>query len=70
MTVEFIKVSFWKKISSPAVYSASKAAVIGLSRYLATYLAKFGIRVNTISPGGVYNNHNVTFTKNTLTKFQ
>ncbi len=52
-----------KKISSPAVYSASKAAVIGLSRYLATYLAKFGIRVNTISPGGVYNNHNVTFTK-------
>ena len=55
---------FGKKISSPAVYSASKAAVIGFSRYLATYLAKHNIRVNSISPGGVENQHNKTFLKN------
>lgn len=54
---------FGKTISSPAVYSASKAAVIGLSKYLATYLAKYGIRVNSVSPGGVENNHNKIFKK-------
>jgi NAD(P)-dependent dehydrogenase (short-subunit alcohol dehydrogenase family) len=55
---------FGREISSPAVYSASKSAVIGFSKYLATYLAKYGIRVNAISPGGVFNNHNKTFLKN------
>ena len=54
---------FGRTISSPAVYSASKAAVIGLSQYLATYLAKYNIRVNSVSPGGVENNHNKTFIK-------
>ena len=60
---------FGRTISSPAVYSASKAAVIGLSQYLATYLAKYNIRVNSISPG-VENNHNKTFIKNIHTKFR
>lgn len=40
-------------MTSPAVYTVSKAAVEGLSRYLASYWAKYGIRVNTIIPGGV-----------------
>ena len=45
---EFTKVQIiGRTISSPAVYSASKAAVIGLSQYLATYLAKYNIRVNS-----------------------
>lgn len=36
-------------------YSAVKTGIIGLTRYLATYWAKDGVRVNAISPGGVYN---------------
>lgn len=51
------------KINSPAVYSTSKSAIIGFTRYLATYLAKYNIRVNSISPGGIINNHNKTFVK-------
>ena len=48
-------------ISSPAVYSASKAAVVGLSKYLAAYWADKNIRVNTITPGGVESGQNETF---------
>ncbi len=54
---------FGRKISSPAVYSTSKSAVIGFTRYLSTYLAKYNIRVNCISPGGIENNHNKKFIK-------
>lgn len=42
-----------REINNPAVYSTSKAAVIGLTRWLATYWADEGIRVNAIAPGGV-----------------
>lgn len=42
-------------INSPAVYAASKGAIISLTRYLAVYWADKGIRVNSISPGGVFN---------------
>lgn len=52
-----------RQINTPAVYSASKAAVIGLSRYLATYWAKNKIRVNTIIPGGVESGQNSEFVK-------
>ncbi|MEN2768686.1 SDR family oxidoreductase [Ornithinibacillus xuwenensis] len=53
-----------RQINSPAVYSASKAGVIGLTKYLATYWAKDGIRVNAITPGGVESGQNDTFKEN------
>jgi NAD(P)-dependent dehydrogenase (short-subunit alcohol dehydrogenase family) len=49
------------EISSPAVYSASKAGVVGLSQYLATYWGARGIRVNTLTPGGVFSGQNQVF---------
>lgn len=52
-----------RAINSPAVYSASKAAVIGLSQYLATYWGENGIRVNTITPGGVSSGQNNKFSE-------
>lgn len=41
----------------PITYSAAKWAVIGMTKYLAVYFAKRGIRVNCLCPTGVYNNH-------------
>ena len=51
------------KINTPAVYSVSKSAVIGLSKYLATYWGSHGIRVNTIIPGGIESGQNDEFKK-------
>jgi NAD(P)-dependent dehydrogenase (short-subunit alcohol dehydrogenase family) len=48
-------------INTPAVYSASKAAVVGLTKWLATHWAKDGIRVNCLVPGGVGSGQNSTF---------
>jgi NAD(P)-dependent dehydrogenase (short-subunit alcohol dehydrogenase family) len=52
------------QINTPAVYSASKAAVIGLTKYLSSYWGKDGIRVNTITPGGVESGQNDVFSNN------
>jgi NAD(P)-dependent dehydrogenase (short-subunit alcohol dehydrogenase family) len=38
----------------PVTYSVVKSGLVGLTRYLATYWASMGVRVNAISPGGVY----------------
>lgn len=48
-------------INTPAVYSASKAAVVGLTRWLATHWADKGIRVNCLVPGGVSSGQNGAF---------
>lgn len=50
-----------RQISNPAVYSTSKAAVVGLTRYLAANWADAGIRVNALVPAGVESGQNDTF---------
>jgi NAD(P)-dependent dehydrogenase (short-subunit alcohol dehydrogenase family) len=47
----------------PVTYSVVKTALVGLTKYLATYWAEAGVRVNAISPGGVFNSQNEEFVK-------
>jgi NAD(P)-dependent dehydrogenase (short-subunit alcohol dehydrogenase family) len=44
------------KMTTPVSYVASKGGVVALTKFLATTLGEFGIRANSVSPGGVYNN--------------
>ena len=46
----------------PVYYSVTKAGILGFTRYLATYYAGKNIRVNALTPGGVFNDHDETFT--------
>ena len=43
------------------VYSASKAGVIMLTKYLASHYARYNIQINSISPGGILNNQDKKF---------
>jgi NAD(P)-dependent dehydrogenase (short-subunit alcohol dehydrogenase family) len=45
----------------PVYYSVTKAGILGLTQYLAAYYAGRNIRVNALSPGGVFNGHNAEF---------
>jgi len=47
----------------PITYSAAKWGVIGMTKYLATYFADKNIRVNSLCPAGVYDNHPEEFVK-------
>ena len=51
------------KFNSLPSYAAAKAGVHGLTRWLATYWGDKGIRVNTLVPGGVENNHDPEFVR-------
>lgn len=47
--------------NTPLSYATSKAALIHMTKYWATYWAKSGIRVNALSPAGVFNNQDPKF---------
>ncbi len=51
-------------LGCPAAYSASKGGIDALSRYLASYWAARNVRVNMITPHGVWNNHEPQFEEN------
>jgi len=50
-----------RAINTPAVYSASKAGLWGLTSYLSSYWGAQGVRVNALTPGGIFSGQNDTF---------
>ncbi len=50
-------------MTSPAAYAAIKGGLINFTRYLASYYGKYNIRVNCVSPGGIFNNQHPEFVK-------
>jgi NAD(P)-dependent dehydrogenase (short-subunit alcohol dehydrogenase family) len=53
-----------RAINTPAIYSASKAGLWGLTKYLAAYWGHRKVRVNAVTPGGVFSGQNDTFVEN------
>lgn len=50
-----------RAINTPAIYSASKGGLWALTKYLASYWGAQGVRVNAVTPGGVFSGQNDVF---------
>lgn len=48
-------------MNNPSAYAAIKGGIVNLTRYLASYYGKSNVRVNCISPGGIFDNQNPIF---------
>ena len=48
-------------LTSPVEYAGIKGGVVNLTRYLASYLGEYGIRANTLSPGGIFDDQHPRF---------
>jgi NAD(P)-dependent dehydrogenase (short-subunit alcohol dehydrogenase family) len=52
------------EMTMPAAYAAIKGGLNNLTRYLASYYGKYQVRINTISPGGIFDNQPESFVNN------
>lgn len=48
-------------VTSPVEYAGIKGGIVNLTRYLASYLGGYGIRANTLSPGGIFDDQHPRF---------
>ena len=51
-------------MTMPAGYAAIKGGLINLTRYMASYFGPYKVRVNSVSPGGIFDNQNIKFVQN------
>jgi NAD(P)-dependent dehydrogenase (short-subunit alcohol dehydrogenase family) len=56
------------QMTNPVAYSAIKGGLINLSRYFSSYYGRHNVRINCISPGGIFDNQSETFVKNYVEK--
>jgi len=52
------------QMTMPAAYAAIKGGLVNLTRYLSAYYGPYQVRVNAVSPGGIFDNQNETFVNN------
>jgi NAD(P)-dependent dehydrogenase (short-subunit alcohol dehydrogenase family) len=56
------------QFKKPVSYSVIKSGIVGLTRYLSTYWSEKGVRANSLSPGGVYENQEPLFVQNLISR--